>query len=258
MRKESPTPTPTPTHPWSCSNQTVSSRRSMRIGLTSFDEMAKTEEEFAKLGNTFLLQRSQELSTQLQVFQGALVNYAKEHGQEIAHNPTFRSEFSKICHSFGVDPLFLTSSQDPKSFYYELSIRIIKLCNETRDLNGGMISLGECCKMLSNASEKDVLKSLEILKPLGDEISLVGIGSHSYIKSVPHHLNQDQSLVLDTCNILRSVSISLLRANFKWTALRSKTVLDEMVSCGLLWVDNQDEEKQFWMITLQDGVDLQS
>lgn len=60
-------------------------------------------------------------------------------------------------------------------------------------------------------------------------------------------MTSDQTKILEICSILGYSSISLLKANLGWEAVRSKSALDEMVANGLLWIDYQGgAEALYW------------
>ncbi|ODV97000.1 hypothetical protein PACTADRAFT_1583 [Pachysolen tannophilus NRRL Y-2460] len=242
-----------------------------KLGLSAFENYSDIEKQFQNLGNSLLEKQSTELATQLQVFQNALINYSKEHHKEIVENPKFRSEFSKICSSFGVNPLVGNSSNNEElsnivvkndEFYFELAIKIIETCNETKNINGGIIKMKELKKLLNlsynmnslmplnfKISESDIIKSIGCLKTLGDELKIIQIGSKNYIKVIPQALNKDENLILETCNFIGGyVSVALLRDNFQWEYIRCKSILDDMVSNGLLWIDEQGEDGEilYW------------
>ena len=93
----------------------------------------------------------------------------------------------------------------------------------------------------------DIIRAVRCLKVLESGFEVVEIGSISMIRSVPQELNTDQSTVLETAQISGYVSESLLRVNFKWEKARARSILDDLLTAGLLWVDDQGEEKEYWL-----------
>lgn len=93
-----------------------------------------------------------------------------EHGETIKSDPTFRAEFARMCNAIGVDPLAASNVKgkskkglgfvsnlaeggsfwtqilggDVNDFYFEVAVRVVELCRETRAENGGLISVEEC------------------------------------------------------------------------------------------------------------------
>jgi len=95
-------------------------------------------------------------------------------------------------------------------------------------------------------SSDDVLRAVDTLKPLGSSYSTVKVGHKIYIRSVPKELNTDQSAVLEAAQLLGYVSVSMLMLNLRWPRARAKTAIDDLVSEGMLWVDQQCEEWEYW------------
>lgn len=66
------------------------------------------------------------------------------------------------------------------------------------------------------------------------------------IRSVPKELNTDQSTVLEALQVLGYVTVSMLRVNLGWEAARAQTVLDDLLSDALVWIDTQADETEYW------------
>lgn len=92
----------------------------------------------------------------------------------------------------------------------------------------------------------DVLRAVRSLKPLGSGFAIVNIGERAMIRSVPKELNTDQSAVLEAIQALGYVTVSMLRANLGWEGARAQTVLDDLLSDALLWIDTQADENEYW------------
>lgn len=92
----------------------------------------------------------------------------------------------------------------------------------------------------------DVLRAVATLKPLGSSFSVIKVGNKSYIRSVPKELNTDQSAVLEAAQILGYVSVSMLMVNLRWTRARAQTAIEDLVGEGMLWVDKQAAEWEYW------------
>lgn len=219
----------------------------MKKGISSFDNLMETQRQYESLGNTILEEQRDELSTQLQVFQGALLAYSKDHSKEIVENPRFRAQFSQICSVFGVDPLVDAGEEKNEDYIHLLSIRLIELCHRTKDINGGLLSVQDAMKNLQDSvSEQDIVDSVQNLEIIGDEIKLVTIGHVRYLKSTPIELNQDQDKVMEICLILNCTTIADLMANFQWSKPRCQSVINEMIGNGLLWVDSVNRVDSYY------------
>ncbi|QLQ79253.1 hypothetical protein HG537_0B06000 [Torulaspora globosa] len=224
-----------------------------RFGLAAFDDHQR-KEKFEGVSVAVLERQSAELEEQLTVFQERLVKFARNHNREIRANPEFRSKLLRMCAQLGIDPLSLFDKDEHlfnlNDFYYEICVRIIEICRETKDMNGGIISFDELEEGFFkglNVTAADLGKATEMLKSLDGGFDLFEIRGKKYLRSVPNELTGDQTKILEICSILGYASISLLKANLDWKAVRSKAVLDEMVANGLLWVDEQaDAEVLYW------------
>jgi ESCRT-II complex subunit VPS22 len=237
-----------------------------KVGLAAFEDKRAA---FNNLSSDILQKDAEQLSTQLSVFQSALSYFAVEHAKEIKTNTNFRSEFAKMCTAIGVDPLASSSSNkkgslwasvlgsDVNDFYFELGIRIIEMCRLTRDLNGGLISVVEVQTRLADKSLQlnprqvtvdDIELAVKSLGVLGNGFELVRIDGckHAMIRSVPSELSTDQASILSACEVLGYVTLSMLRDNLKWTPARSTAALNDMVAAGLVWVDTQGVESEYW------------
>lgn len=87
------------------------------------------------------------------------------------------------------------------------------------------------------------MKSLE---PLGSGFTIIEVGRKQFIRSIPKELNTDQAKVLEVIQLLGFVTVSMLRLNLNWEKARAKTVIDDLVADGLVWLDSQCEENEYW------------
>jgi ESCRT-II complex subunit VPS22 len=72
------------------------------------------------------------------------------------------------------------------------------------------------------------------------------VGSKQYIRSIPKELNTDQATVLEVIQILGFVTVSMLQLNLHWEKARAATVIDDLLADGLVWLDSQCVEKEYW------------
>lgn len=251
-----------------------SSRRG--VGLSAFSNAAISSDKYAAHGAALRLSHADALANQLAVFQAALHNFSLTHAKDIRSNPSFRAEFARMCHAIGVDPLAGSnaankSAQEGKSggsvwakmlgtsvndFYFELGVRLVEVCRESRGENGGMIALSEARKRIAGGrglvgggmevTDDDVERALQSLEPLGGMFTIMKLGSGKFIRSVPKELNPDQSRVLEVIQIMGFVTVGMLRANLDWEQARAVAVIDDLVADGMVWVDEQGDEVEYW------------
>ncbi|KAH6841166.1 EAP30/Vps36 family-domain-containing protein [Chaetomium sp. MPI-CAGE-AT-0009] len=250
------------------------------VGLAAFDRSRLTSAQYASHGSTLRSANAQALETQLAVFRSLLQQFAQTHAKDIRSNPTFRAQFARMCAAIGVDPLASSGGggsggggsgsgsggggvgsiwaqllgRSVNDFYFELAVRVVEVCGETRGENGGLIELRKVRERImrgrmegaSEITEDDILRAVGTLKPLGSAYSIIKVGSKPYIRSVPKELNTDQSAVLEAAQVLGYVSVSMLMVNLKWMRARAQTALEDLMAEGMLWVDKQSEEWEYW------------
>ena len=94
----------------------------------------------------------------------------------------------------------------------------------------------------------DVIRSIAGLAPLGPGLGIVTLaGGGRYIQSIPRELNPDQAVVLEVAGINGFISVGLLRVNLGWEDERSRNVLEDLVVEGMVWVDDDGEEREYWI-----------
>ncbi|OTB07138.1 hypothetical protein M426DRAFT_83871 [Hypoxylon sp. CI-4A] len=242
------------------------------VGLAAFDRSRLTSAQFASHGNTLRTSDANALETQLSVFRSLLQQFATTHAKDIRSNPSFRAQFARMCAAIGVDPLASSSSssggngsagnslwaqllgRSVNDFYFELAVRVVEVCGATRGENGGLIGVRELRDKVVRGrmegapeiTEDDVLRAVGTLKPLGSSYSVIRVGNKSYVRSVPKELNTDQSAVLEAVQVLGYVTVSMLMANLRWARARAQTALDDLLGEGMLWVDKQADEWEYW------------
>jgi ESCRT-II complex subunit VPS22 len=137
------------------------------VGLGAFANRTQATQSFATHGANLRSTHTASLQTQLSVFQSLLHTFALEHSSTIKSNPTFRAEFARMCNTIGVDPLAASNVKgkngrrglgeggsfwtqimggDMNDFYFEVAVRVVELCRDTREENGGLIGVEECRK----------------------------------------------------------------------------------------------------------------
>lgn len=86
-----------------------------------------------------------------------------------------------------------------------------------------------------------------MIQVLDGGFKVFSIRGKKFLRSVPNEITGDQTKILEVCSIMGYASISLLRANFQWDAVRGRSVLEDMAANGMLWIDNQaGNEILYW------------
>ena len=157
--------------------------------------------------------------------------------------------------------------------YYQVCVQLVDVCISTKSSNGGMIDLVDLTSRINRmrglgtengiedsgksknkgrVEEQDVLKAIELLKPLHAGYTIVKNGTKTYIRSVPRELDLDQSTLL---SLAAEQGGRLIPSNVKrstgWNDVRTMTALEDSVMReGMGWVDEQGSsgEKEVWLI----------
>ncbi|KAL5115057.1 ESCRT II complex subunit Dot2 [Pleosporales sp. CAS-2024a] len=227
-------------------------------------------------GAALRTRNAQALSSQLAVFQSRLHTFARTHAKDIRANPAFRAEFARMCSALNIDFLASSYTKDaapsaaaaPRGsvwaqllggsvhdFYFNLGVLIVEICRATRAENGGLISVTDLRSRIKvgrgigsglDVSDDDVKRAVESLAPLGSCFTMLSIGHRSLIRSVPKELNTDQSTVLEAIQVLGYVTLSMLQLNLDWERPRAMAVVEDCMVDGLVWVDCQAGENEYW------------
>ncbi|ETS83443.1 hypothetical protein PFICI_05319 [Pestalotiopsis fici W106-1] len=245
------------------------------VGLAAFDRSRLTSAQFASHGTSLRTTNAEALETQMTKFRSLVQQFAQTHAKDIQSNPSLRAQFARMCAAIGIDPLASSNSSSSSGgggsggvgsiwaqmlgrtvndFYFELAVRVVETCGATRSENGGLIGVKELRERLMRGrmngapeiTEDDVLRAVGTLKPLGSSYAVIKVGNRSYVRSVPKELSTDQSAVLEAVQVLGYVSVSMLMVNLSWTRARSQTVIEDLLGEGMLWVDKQSDEWEYW------------
>lgn len=52
--------------------------------------------------------------------------------------------------------------------------------------------------------------------------------------------------MLEAIQLLGYVTVSMLQLNLKWEKARAQTVIDDLLADGLVWLDTQCGENEYW------------
>ncbi|KAJ9649452.1 ESCRT II complex subunit Dot2 [Coniosporium tulheliwenetii] len=235
-------------------------------GLSAFSRTQITAAQYASHGRTLQETHASSLQTQLAVFQSLLHQFAVTHAKDIRSNPTFRAEFARMCNAIGVDPLASSHTArggkesggsfwsqmlggSVNDFYFELAVRVVEVCRDTRAENGGLVAVAEVRQRVQKGRGDDILRAVKSLEPLGSGFTILNLGHKQMIRSVPKELNTDQSTVLEAIQVLGHVTVSMLQINLNWERPRAIAVIDDLMADSLVWVDKQADETEYWSPT---------
>ncbi|CAM2704568.1 unnamed protein product [Rotaria socialis] len=238
---------------------------SRRVGIGAIQQQMLQKAKFNEKGSELARDHLEKLAQQFEVFRANLEKFAEKHKNEIKKDVAFRRQFQDMCATVGVDPLasskgFWSQVLGVGDFYYELAVQIVEVCVATSAQNGGLISLDELLIRLRKArgksrsaqdvSHDDILRAIKKLRALGDGFSVIeptnGQG-RVLVQSIPGELSMDHTAILNSLQTRSSFTVEQLREQFKWSDDRIKAAIDFMIKEGLVWVDNNGRNTEYYL-----------
>uniref|UniRef100_A0A7S1VYZ2 Vacuolar-sorting protein SNF8 n=1 Tax=Alexandrium catenella TaxID=2925 RepID=A0A7S1VYZ2_ALECA len=190
---------------------------------------------------------------QLQSLRTALSDFAQKHRNRINSEPQFRQAFCEMCVAAGVDPLASSKGLWDEllgvgHFYNELAVQVLTACLRTRDVNGGLLDIHECLRLVQASrpagqavDADDVQRAVSRLSALGRGVGLRSCGGRRLLYSVPDELSGDPAQALEVAARAGGhVSSEELQREMGWSEARADAALAHFVREGLCWVDAQD------------------
>jgi ESCRT-II complex subunit VPS22 len=152
-------------------------------------------------------------------------------------------------------------------FYFELSIQIVEVCLAAAESTGGMMEIDELRERLirtrkqkskqQDITTEDILLATKKLKVFGNSFQVHQLGKNRFmIQSIPGELSLQETNALTCASNQESGSItkSLLMKELGWNEIRTQQAIDKLISEGLVWVDEQNEdETTYWFPSLFNG-----
>jgi len=130
-----------------------------------------------------------------------------------------------------------------------------------------MIEVGELVRRVDKMrggkggiSQEDILRSIDLLRPLHSGYTIHPVGGTIYVRSVPKELDLDQgTLLVIAAGSGGRLTTNGVKRQTGWSDVRCRTALDDCVMReGLGWVDDQAEGgREVWLIAAVDFGDPQ-
>lgn len=147
--------------------------------------------------------------------------YSTQYENEIRNNKHVRAKFINICNKIGIDPIVSKRSMWGMlgDFYNQISIQILRICEKTKDINGGLLKIEDLISIFnrtypSNQIDKnDVIKAVQNIEQLGNGCKIV---DNNYISTVPFELSNDQVSLMKMAEGTGYVSCSIAKSS-GWT-----------------------------------------
>ncbi|KRX98439.1 Vacuolar-sorting protein SNF8 [Trichinella pseudospiralis] len=138
-------------------------------------------------------------------------------------------------------------------------MQMIEVCMATAPVNGGFITMEELCKRVMHSrgrtrreeiTNEDILKAAKSIEILGPGFSVIKMPKENtyLIKTTPKEISVDHLSVLQIGDEHGFVSNEMLADRLNWANYRTKTVINEMLAEGTVWIDSQceNESPTYW------------
>lgn len=241
-----------------------------RAGVGAIQKQKLEAEKYRDKGTELQDSQFEQMVKQMDVLKENLEEFAAKHKAEIKKNPQFRRQFQEMCAAIGVDPLAsgkgFWSVLGMGDFYYELAVQVVEVCLAANHSTGGLMELNELRNRLVAARgrkqihqeivNEDIVMAARKLKIFGNGFAVFPVGEGKYmVQSIPGELSlQETSVLSEAANQGQGyVTVSMLMKNLSWTEFRARQAIENILSDGLAWVDNQGEEASYWFPSLFPG-----
>lgn len=224
------------------------------IGVAGLRSVQARQSALGAVGEDLQAAQLESTRAQLESLRGALSDFAKKHRGRINSDHKFRQAFCEMCLSAGVDPLASSKGLWEEflgvgHFYNELAVQVLTACLSTRDVNGGLLDLGECLALVrrwrgagQSVDLQDLERAVGCLGALGKGVVIRPCGDRCIVCSVPDALSSDPTQALEVAAAAGGrVSVRDLTEKLAWPQPRAEAALAHFVRWGLCWVDAQDE-----------------
>ena len=144
--------------------------------------------------------------------------YSSQYESEIRNNKQVRAKFINICNKIGIDPIVSKRSMWGMlgDFYNQISIQILRICEKTKDLNGGLLKISDLVTIFNRSYPSNQIDYNDVLKAV-DNVEKLGTGCRiidgKYISTVPFELSGDQVALMKMAEGTGYVSLNIARRN---------------------------------------------
>jgi ESCRT-II complex subunit VPS22 len=238
-----------------------------KVGVAAIKSRQEDKEKYSKVGVILETEKFSSVKETLESFKTNLAEFARKHRDRINDDPEFRQQFHQMCVSVGVDPLasgkgFWADLLGIGDFYYELGVKILQICLQTRSMNGGIISLKELLVRLQSfpgtqrgspiaINKEDVYRALEKVEVLGNGLRVVVLPSKEKILiSIPMEINMDHELLINVAFENNGcVSKDQFLRTQGWSLERLHRVVQPLLDESAIWIDRHDGKQRFFLFS---------
>jgi len=177
-----------------------------KVGVSIVKKKQSENEQYNKIGKTLEDNKLSFVQDVLISFKSSLSEFASKHKNRINSDPEFRQQFHMMCISVGVDPLasnkgFWSDILGVGDFYFELGVKIINVCVQTRSVNGGIISLNELYTIIKKKLSSTTIASSS------SSLKTITSSSSSSSSSLPNKSNNNELSIYDIKRAIEKLMI---------------------------------------------------
>ena len=203
-------------------------------------------EKKKKIVDSYYNEQTKKLENIMQKIDNLLKNKSADYEYKIKNNPEFRTKFANLCNILGIDPIITKKSMwsSYSEFYTQLGMKILRICEKSKKINGGIISIEEIIKYNnkfsknSKVNKEDILSSLKNLEFLGTGVKVI---NNEFISTSPFSLSQDVNKILAVFKQYGKFNYKLLK-NQGWSEERFRNNILKLTQEGLIWRDGQTDD----------------
>ena len=95
-----------------------------------------------------------------------LSQYSSQYEGQIRNNKDARAKFVSICNKIGIDPIVSKRSMWGMlgDFYNQISIQILRICEKTKDTNGGLIKIDDLLLIFNKTYPGNQIDRNDVIK----------------------------------------------------------------------------------------------
>eukprot|EP00056_Hartaetosiga_gracilis_P015766 m.3073 g.3073 ORF g.3073 m.3073 type:complete len:241 (+) comp3197_c0_seq1:72-794(+) len=232
-----------------------------RRGIAAIKQKKQRKEKASALGRKSKEEVAQEMVKQIGLFKTSLEGFAKKYRRDIKKNAEFRADFQVMCNKIGVDPLASNNSFWGKllgvgNFYFKVGVQVVEACILTRGSNGGIIAIEDLTALVNKrrgsqvqpVSSADVEEAVKRLNALESGYKVLKLNNDKkVIVSVPQELNADHQFLLNLAEENKGfVTMEGVKTKLSWTDARTEAAINQLLSRGVAWIDQQAQPSQYW------------
>ena len=250
----------------------------MRRGIGAAGIFARKELDQKKesVGESLRLSRANQIAEGLDLLKTKLQKFSSKYRDRILADESLCEAFLEICFALGIDPLVSDKSVwdgifGGGRFLPEVAVQVLACLRNTRDLNGGIMSLNAVASGVNRmrgdryatVTEADVIRACRELRVLGEGVLWT---QDRFVFYLPDGVSPDSLLILSAIHE-KGVKRSEIP---KFGKAREDIAITGLIRDGAVWVDLGEvsekgsladrclrQEASYWLSPEESGFSLQ-